>query len=34
VRAAVKRKLDEMFPRLADVPAVLKPLVNKAISGV
>ncbi|MBI4205367.1 MAG: hypothetical protein HY527_10110 [Betaproteobacteria bacterium] len=28
IRAAVKKKLDEVFPKLEGVPVVLKPLFN------
>ncbi len=33
IRAAVKKKLDEIFPKLADIPLVLKPLFNPPVSG-
>jgi hypothetical protein len=33
LRATVKKKLDDMFPRLADLPAVLKPILSTASSG-
>ena len=33
IRAAVKKKLDEIFPKLADVPTVLKPRFSLPVSG-
>jgi hypothetical protein len=33
IRIAVKKKLDEVFPRIQGVPLVLKPLFNPAVSG-
>ena len=33
IRAAVKKKLDEVFPKLEGVPLVLKPLFNLSDSA-
>lgn len=33
IRIAVKKKLEEVFPKIAGVPSVLKPLFNLAVSG-
>ncbi len=33
IRIAVKKKLDEVFPKIEGVPLVLKPLFNPAVSG-